>query len=461
MVAGVGLFDALGVGVSGMFTSQLATQIVNHNIANANTPGFTRQAIRIGNAFPALTTLGTIGRGSLVLGVTRSRDQFLARQLVEQQAQLSGYEVFDETLASVEQIMGSLDNDRIGNAMNEFFAAWSDLATPPVGDGKRQAVLSQGQRLALQMREVHTALAGLERDARAGIDDEVAEVNVLLRGVAQLNEMIVANKVGEQLPNDLLDQRDFLLENLSQLTRFTTNDRGDGSVDVVIEGRAVVTRGHVNELRVTLEEGLDGQVTKKAVFGGRDPVVVDFQTGRMVGNLKLANETLPELRKQLDGLAVTLMQRVNELHMQGVTDRGSGLAFFTGTGASNIEVNEAFAGNARLVVSGRSGSDGDNSLALEIAALGTAAGEGDTSSLNELYGTIVVGLSSQQGSYRALRESQDAITQSVRNRFESDRGVNLDEELSNLVMFQRSFEANARVIRAVDEMLDTLINGMI
>jgi flagellar hook-associated protein 1 FlgK len=174
----------------------------------------------------------------------------------------------------------------------------------------------------------------------------------------------------------------------------------------------------------------------------------------------MSNELLPRIRQQLDDLAKTIIGRVNELHRQGVSSGGAGVDLFTGTDASTFAVNSAVVNNPGLVVTGRSGDDGDNELALEIAGLAESA-DGDGVSINEKYSNLIVDLATQRSSYRTLTESQGTIVQSTRNRLDAERGVNLDEELANLVLYQRSFEANARVIRTIDEMLDTVVNGMI
>jgi flagellar hook-associated protein 1 len=458
---GTGLFGALDASISGMFSSRMATQVATHNIANANTPGYSRQSLRVSSAVPLITTFGAIGRGTVIGSIERAQSDFLQAQLVQQNAIFGNYAELDSALSSVEDILGSTDNDRVGDALSEFFASYSDLATPPMSEGKRQAVVSQAQKLALQFREIDLALNALERDNRAAVGTSVDEVNSLLERVALLNSQVVAASSRGGEPNDLIDQRGQLLDELSNLTRFDLNERTDGSVDVSVEGRALVTRGNVNELRMVEETDLNGQVRQTVQFGGRNPITVDFQAGQISGRSKLSNDILPRVRQQLDELARSIADQVNALHRQGVSSGGAGVDLFTGTDASTFEVNQAVVTNPSLVVTGRSGVVGDNELALEIAALAETVVGGETRSLNEQYSTMIVDLATQRSSYRTLAESQGTIVQSTRNRLEGERGVNLDEELANLVLFQRSFEANARVIRIVDEMLDTVVNGMI
>jgi flagellar hook-associated protein 1 FlgK len=440
-----------------MFVSQLATQVVNHNIANANTPGYSRQFLRIGSQDPLQVTYGSIGRGATSLGVERAQNEFLQQQLVDQNALLGDYAAMDETLRSIEEVLGGLDNDRVRTAMNEFFEAWQGLSLDTNSDGAREAVVGATSNLARQFNQIDSSLAQLERDTRDTFESYVTDVNSMLNRVAELNGRIVAQSSGEQRPNDLLDQRQQVLDALAETTRFTTVERGDGSVDVLIEGRAVVTRSHVNELRVQESSASDGSRIQQAVFGGKNPVVVPFQAGALAGYQRMSNDMVPGIRAQLDELASEIIRRVNDLHESGVTAEGVGVSLFTGDSAATMAINEAVANNNRLVAAGRDGTPGDNTLAKDIANLGTEVVAGHDRSLDDMYYTFIGGVANDRGLYDSLLSGQEGIVESARSRLEAEKGVNIDEELANLVVYQRSYEANARVVRAVDEMLATLV----
>ena len=460
-MAGIGLFSALDIAISGMFVSQLASQVINHNIANANNPGYSRQMLRIGSKVPLSMTFGSIGRGAQSLGIDRAQNRFLQQQVVDQRSLLGTYDSMDETLRSIEQIMGSMGDDRIGSSLNEFFAAWSDLATPPIDDGKRTSVVQHAQKLTMKFNEIDSALATLQRDTRSTYDSYVTDVNLILDQVASLNGQIVASTSGGQLPHDLIDQRTRYLDQLSDITRFTTVMRNDGTADVIVEGRALVTRGEVNHLRVQEYGMADGSVGRRAVFGGRDPVTVTFESGALSGYEQMTNDTIPKLRADLDALAAQVIDQVNALHQQGITERGRGVALFTGNTAATMAVNSAVINDVRLVATGRSGEAGDNELALEIAQLNTTLQPGQQQTLNERYTQMIVEIATERGTYNSLLMGQQSIVEAAQARLDAEKGVNLDEELANLMMFQRTYEANARVVRVVDEMLDTLVNGMI
>lgn len=457
-MAGIGLFSALDVAVSGMFVSSLQTQVINHNIANANTPGYSRQFLRIGSQDPLLVTYGAIGRGASALGVGRAQNKFLQQQVVDQTSLLGDYGAMDETLRSVEEVLGGMENDHVRSALNDFFEAWQGLSLDTGSDGAREAVVGATSNLARQFNLIDSSLAGIQSDALTTFDDYVTQANEILQQVGYLNGEIVSSTVGDQKPNDLIDQRQQYLSQLSEYMHFTTVERNDGSIDLIVQGAALVTRSHVNELRVEEETNPDGSSTQFARFGGRNPIDVDFGAGAMLGYQRMANEVIPGMRADLDELAAEIIRRVNDLHGAGVTEDGVGVQLFEGTNAATISINSAVAANNRLVATGSDGSPGDNSIAKAIANLGTDVVSGHDRSIDDIYYTFVGKVANQRGRYDALVTGQEAIVESAQARLDSEKGVNLDEELANLVVYQRAFEANARVIRTVDEMLNVLVN---
>lgn len=458
-MSGGSLFGIMDVGISGMFASRVATQILNHNIANANTPGYSRQRLTLGAAMPLRTPYGTLGRGVVPLGVERMTDRFAYRQLLDQTAVEGSYSGIDQMLSAVENVLGSVDNDRIGTSLSAFFNAWGDLAST-ADPALKQGVVSAGQALALQLRDVDSGLRAAQSEARASIEGKVLEVNRKLAEVADLNGQIVGGSALNATPYDLVDRRDQLLAEIAVDLRVSIQEREDGSADVIIEGNTLVSRSHFTALRLTASEENDGSAQLELRFGNGNGIALTPMQGEIHGLLTAHNQQIEGVRRGLDAVAVSLIERVNALHGRGVTAGGTGVDFFTGGSASDIAVSFAVDENPALVVTGRSGEPGDNSIALEIAALGDVP-DATGISLNERYNALLVDLASQRGSYSALLEGQISIVESVRVRLESVRGVSLDEEMADLVRYEQTFDANARVITAVNDMLDTLINGMI
>lgn len=454
------LFGALNVGVSGLFVSRAATNMINHNIANANTPGYSRQYLDVQALTPVQSPFGSLGRGAGVMGVTRLTDSFVEQNLFQQTSLLGTYASIDDSLRNVEGILGGVDNDRLGDSLSAFFDSWSELANAPEDSGRRQNVVRRAEALAFQFRDIATSLRAEERTLYQKLETQIDDANALMQRVGELNSSILASG-GASAAGDLVDQRNLMLAKLSEIVSFTTHQRGDGSLDVIVQGRSMVTRNVVQELSLDSSRDADGVRRARVHMGENKTLEIPLQSGTVAGLLRSMNEILPDIRADLDAVAMELKDRVNALHRDGVTPSGSGLDLFLGESAADLEVVNAIAADSSLLASGRSGEAGDNEIATAIAALRDTISDDDGKTLGELALDLIVGVATERGSFQTLLEGQVNVVEGVAARLEETRGVNVDEELTYLLQYQRAFEANARVIQSVDQMLDTLINRMI
>ena len=454
------LFGALNVGVSGLFVSRAATNLINHNIANANTPGYSRQYLDVQALTPQSSPFGMLGRGVGAVGIGRITDTFVEENLYRQTSLLGTYASINESLRNVEGILGGVDNDRLGNAMSAFFDSYSELANAPDDSGRRQNVLRRAQALAFQFRDISASLLSEERDVVRKMESQVADANALMQRVADLNGSIVTSG-GGGAASDLVDQRNLLLNKLSEIVTFNTHKRPDGSVDVIVQGRSMVTRNVVQELTLDTAFDREGKPDHRLMMGASQTLDVPLQSGTLAGLVRTANEILPDVRADLDKLALALRDQVNALHREGVSTAGGGLDLFTGNSAADLAVGNAIVADPSRLATGRSGEAGDNEIATAIAALRDSLSGESGRSLQDLTLELVIGVAGERGTFQTLLEGQVTVVEGVAARLEEARGVNVDEELAYLLQYQRAFEANARVIQSVDQMLDTLINRMI
>jgi flagellar hook-associated protein 1 FlgK len=440
-----------------MFAARVAMQTVGHNVANVNTPGFSRQEVLLAARRPLRLTYGTIGRGVEVQGIRRLTDQYLLANRREQASLLYSYAEVDGSLQEIEAIFGSVENDHLGDAITAYFAAWSDLATPPSDPSMKQAVLSAAQNLVADFHAMAENLDGLTRNLTTSLDQEVGRFNELLEQVAQLNQQLLSGRNVGTAANDILDQRDLLIDEIAKLAQITVVEREDYTVDVIMGGRTVVTRDHAAQFETVWQEVGGERRLSVVTMGYRKDI--NLAPGSIEGMLTSIESTINDAHQQLDNMAAMLAEKVNDLHVQGRSGGHSGLVFFTGDTAHSLNINPAILENPDLIVTSRSGVEGDNDLALAIAALPDQPldGEGGATMMDE-YRSILVGLASQRDRFEFLVANQDNIVTAINSRLESVRGVSLDEEGANLVRFQNSYEAAARVITAVQDMFETLVN---
>lgn len=452
-----GLFDTLGTATRGLAVVQSGIATTGHNIANANTPGYSRQDVLFSARRPDMTAVGAIGRGVEVAGVRRIQDDFLLNNLRSQTARRESYSSIDSALSEVESILGSVDNDHLGDALSAFFGAWNSLAQPPIVDSMKDLVVQAAVQLVNDFHSIDDSLTSLESNIESSIQLEIGNLNRLLTQVADMNRQIMAAESGGEEANDLRDQRDLLITQVSSIAEVTVHEREDGTKDVILAGRTMVARDSVTLFESEYQR--DGDGYRMMVVTGGNKQAVNLSTGKLEGLLTSRDVHLAGVRDRLDDVAAKIINDVNALHVQGRTLGSSGLQFFTGTNLHTIGLNPEIAASPSLVVAGRTTSPGDNEIALAIANLGNLSSDTtDTRTVSDAYRSLLTDLASQRSTYEFMVENQQAVVASLDAKLASVSGVSLDEEGAAMVRYQNAYTAAAKVVTTVQEMYDTLMS---
>jgi flagellar hook-associated protein 1 FlgK len=346
--------------------------------------------------------------------------------------------------------------------MASFFNAWRDLANAPEELAARQAVLQTGASLALAAQRVNATFNALRDDANNRVSQLVDETNTLGKEIAGLNEQIMTLRVSGDAASDLTDRRDFALDRLSQITDILYLERDNGRVDVFIAGRALVSGSTAYEMYV------DPDIANNNYFDVKwqtDNTLAQFSSGEMQGLLLQRDSDLPTRIADFDTFVGQLIVDVNAAHAAGFALDGvtTATAFFTGTDATDIVIDAAIAADPTLIAAATLvAAPGDASNAHAIAnlqfALNLSAG---TQSYEGFYNGLVTTLGADTRDTRAVADSQRLLITHIEDLRQSVSGVNLDEEMVQMVQYQRAYEAAAQIIRKIDEMLDHLINRTI
>ncbi len=451
------LASVMDSSLTAMFAAQIGLATTSHNIANSDRPGYSRQENLVAARAALLMPYGAIGTGVNVQGIRRARDEYLQMNLRTQTARLASYSATDSTLYEVENILGSVDNDHLGGALSNFFKAWSDLATPPFDDSHKDSVLAMAKSLVDDFHNISSSLDETDRNIEVAVQQEIVSLNNMLGQVSDLNGQIMAAEIGGATANDLRDQRDYLLTQISEIAEVTTHERDDGSLDVILNGRTMVTRDTVQQFTTQYDQTSQGyRMTVVTQENLRSVILPD---GRLKGLLDSRDTHVTDIREQLDAVAKQLVDSVNALHVQGHTASSSGLPFFSGDSMHTIAINPFIENDSRLIATSRSGEAGDNDLALEIAALANhgIGGEG-SESVGDRYRAMLIDLASQRSSYEFLVDNQQSAVNTVQAKIASTSGVSLDEEGANMLRYQNTYGAAAKVIATVQQLYDSLLN---
>lgn len=560
------LIGALNIGSSALAVSQTQIQTTGNNIANANTPGYTRQ-VAGQTALPTqqIHTGIFVGTGVDLTGIQRQIDQALESRLRGAASDGSAADSTQQWLGRVESTFNALSGNDLSTQLSTFFNSWSNLANTPQNAGLRQVVLSNGDTVAKTFQSLRGQLVNLAGDSGSQFKALAGQANDLAQRVADLNAQIVITEGGTGgTSGTLRDQRDQTLRQLAQLVDVQTVEQPNGSVNVYVGSEPLVTNAQNRGIAVK-QTTVDGLPAASAVFKA-DGGTLNITSGQL-SSLTSVQRQVGDTVAKLDSQANALIFQLNKIHASGqglqgagtftatsaVTDPtvalnnpksglkfaanngsfvvhvkqtatglvsstlvqvdlsgqptdttlnslkaslagingvnatiasgklsiaaaspgveisfsqdGSGALaslginnFYTGSNARDIAVNQAVASQPSLLAAAKNGAPGDNQTALAIAALeGQPVASLKGASLKDSYQALVNGIATSTAAAKTNAEASKSITDTLQAQRDALSGVSIDEEAVNLLKQQRAFQAAAKLITSVDEMMKTLL----
>jgi len=497
---------SLEIGIRAVRAQRQALHVIGHNIANVNTPGFSRQRAILATTLPQ----GFMGTG-----------------------------------VGMEILFNEPSDSSIGKILGDFWNSWSDLANNPESGAARANVREQGDTLCEAFRSLYQNLKDLQIKIDEQIKTEIEHLNSIIQQIADLNQQIEKIELGKSSQaNDLRDKRDLLLDELSQLINFKYQEMQDNTLRLSVYGQFLVSKATVSPF--ITEAGEDGFLVIKWKDSGEKVIIT---SGRLKGLLEMRDEVIPGFLAQLDELATTLINQVNALHRQGMgldgtnkivgwkdfvgtldsngsfeingvniqvaagdgldaiinkinaekdttgveaTREGDRLVlqpysvnpqtvrisadpdgimldklgilanFFQGTGAEDIDLDDAIKQDLSKIAASGNGAPGDSSNALSIFQLkDKPVLEGGSSTFSDYYSKIIADLGVETRQTSGLKENQETLLEQLENRRQSICGVSLDEETTNIILFQQAYRAAVYFLQTIESMLDILGKAMI
>jgi len=492
------IFMGLEIGKRSIMTHQTALNITGHNLANTNTEGYTRQTPTIVTTrpyyTPSLTSyagVGQQGTGVQVASIERIRDAFLDSQIRNENKTTGYWTSLQDTLAKIEVILNEPSKDGLRTVMDQFWEAWQDLSANPESDAVRTVVTERGAAMADAFNHTYRQLLELRDDVNACIQIKVDEINSLAQQIADLNKQIMAVTSAGQRPNDLLDKRDLLVDQLSKIIDINVRNDQLGMISLHIGGRALVQGKDVFQL----DTKQDGQGLHQVVWADTE-TAVRIESGELRGLLDARGRSaldvasadyagiIPQLIEELNQLAKTIILETNNVHRAGYsltnqTSTPDGTNFFveppdpTDPGvdwAALMQVEAAIYGNPMNIAAasaptwqgGEETNFGDGSNALLIAQLKhKKLSIGINYCTCDDYWRAICsekGVMTQEAN--RMVQNQNILLNELENKRQSVSGVYMDEEITNMVKFQHAYNAASRFITTIDEAIDVIINRM-
>jgi flagellar hook-associated protein 1 FlgK len=420
-------------------------EVVSQNIANADTPGYTRQAsaqsaVDGSTTVPSVHTRPTGPAGVTVTGTSRQADPVLDARARVEHARTALADTTAAQLSAVEDVFNEPSDSGLAAQLNTFWNAWATVANQPASGAARGVLLQDATSVANTLNSMSTSLDDFAENTAMQLGRSVQTANSAATQLATLNGQIAVARATGADANALLDQRDQLRDQLGTLVGATSTIGADGAASVTVGGQTLVTGTTASALSLT---------GSQVAVGG---TAVTLTGGSAAAEVTALNTTVPAYQSRLNAVANALTSKVNAAQAAGYDASGAaGAPMFSGTGAGTIAV--VLTDPADVAAAGTPGGNLDGSNALAISAFG-----GDDDGPDAAYAALVGDVGSASALASARRDTQDAISHGVDTLRESTSGVSYDEEVSSMLTYQHAYSAAARVLTTLDGMLDTLIN---
>jgi flagellar hook-associated protein 1 FlgK len=465
-------FSGLNSALTALYAQRRALDLTGQNIANANTVGYSRQRAEL-SPVEAVTnparwsTSRGVGDGVEITDVTRLHNEFMTARTRAEHGLNQYLQTQSAVFANVEQTLGEPSDTGLQSQLADYWSAWSDVANRPGDMSARTQLLSRARTITDNMHTIRQNLDNFFGSTREALTADLRVVNQTSAGIADLNDRIALAKTGNMPTNELSDRRDQLVLQLSEMTGAIGRLKPDGSVDVALGGNLLVQGDAVRTLSPAGSTTVDGAGVAKVrvIFDDSPTSTAEITTGKIASHLEALTKTIPDAVTGLDKVAATLISTVNTQHEKGwdieiipptmpppqVPTPQQGGPFFSGTNAKDIGL--AFT-DPRMIAASSTPStpyQGDNAI-----LMGNIAKDPDSADTQYRNYVVDIGIQAQTVNRRA--DAQQVISDDVTAAEQAESGVSLDEEMTNMLMYQRAYEAAAKVISTVDDTLDTLIN---
>jgi flagellar hook-associated protein 1 len=462
-----GLFSGLELGKRALASHQLWLNTIGHNIANVNTPGFTRQRVTTTTTQPFDSPMGQVGTGVQAIHIQQVRDLFLTQQYRQENTSFGQWTAMEKTMTQIEALFAEPSDDSLSGLMNEFWNSWSALANDIVAGtestGARNALKENTNLLTSELHRIYDQLNTLEDSVDNEVALIVANINEISEQIAELNVQISRYELGGASSNDLRDKRDYLIDQLSEYIDVNTTEKMNGATVVRLGSMTLIDETSSYALG-TFKSG-SGQSAVNAVAWAGTTDEMKILNGQLKGLLDTRDEIIPDYKRALDDMARGLVENVNALHRTGYALDGvtTGINFFdpAGTSASTISVSAQIENNINLIAASQSGARGDNVNALAILDLkDSLLMDQNRVTITDYYQSLIGKIGVNTSKAINLKGSQELLVNQIENSRQSVQGVSLDEEMTQMIKYQQAFDAAARVITTMDQALEKVINDM-
>lgn len=472
---------SLEIGRRAILAQQHGLDVTSNNVANINTPGYTRQEAIFTEANPIFTPTAAFGTGVFADRVRSFREEFLDREMRGTLSRKGGFAADENMSQRIETAMREPTDYGIDSAMDDFFSSVEELNAKPEDLARRENVIRRADTLAKTFNSVGQGLLDLRIQTYESLDSDVTEMNRLLSDLAEVNKQLASSAAaGADASSTYVDRQSKLLEDLAKYGDVQISRDSKGIADVSLNGTMVVANDEALRLKLRQDVSSSGEITAAlGILNKTGTQIAEYkpQSGEVASLLKHYNVTLDandtsggfSVAKNLDEFANAFVTQVNNIAQNGygLNDSGTtppGRLIFSpppsGTNtALNITINSALLSDpAALPVASVAGEPGNNNVMRQIGQLINNQSFVGGQTARSFYSYILTKLANMGADAKDSRSVADLTQSQLTSQRESAAGVNMDEEAVNMIKFQRAFEAASRIINTTSELMQTVVN---
>lgn len=451
------LGSSLSIAVQAMLTDQGALSVTSNNIANVNTPGYTREVANLEEAPPARYGNLEFGGGVQLANIQSIRDNILQLRLNQETQTQGKLNTFTNGMNQIQTVFNEASGTGLQSLLSNFFNTFQTLASDPTNAGDRQAVIGATQSLAAGFKQTATTLVQQQQNADQGVLQTVQQVNQLTQQIARVNGEIATTAGGGLNTNAFEDQRAQLITQLSGLIDVQTIPANNNTVTLTTNNGAELVVGNQS---FNLQTGANPVTSFQDVFSQGTDITSSIQGGTLAGDIQLRDGEIPSLQNKLDTLANSIETAVNTQNAAGFDLNGNpgGNIFQPPLAVAGSALNMALAiSDPNLIAASGDGTPGNNSNATALANLQNRA---VVSGQNPIayYSDLVSQIGNDDSSASSQLSGGTLLIQQLTDQINSVSGVSLNEEGANLIQYQNAYSAASRVATVVASLYQTAIN---
>ncbi|MHB8905831.1 MAG: flagellar hook-associated protein FlgK [Melioribacteraceae bacterium] len=457
--------NVFDVSVRAMSAYQQAIDVTSNNISNASNPDYARQKIQ----FATVTAENGRGAGVTISDVQRIKDDLLGVQIRNYQSKSSDANKRSQVLSQIESIISEPSDNGLSNYMTQFFNSWDQLSAQPNSTPLRLNVIQKAQSVSDRFTQILNGLNDIQTTLQTEALNDVSTINAYLKDLNGLNQRISESEMRGIKANELKDQRDALIGKLSEMVNVSVQNNPNGSVSVNVGGLFGSDLNTYNQFDMKI---VNGQM--RLVSQTDSSAVAMLNSGELYAVSDLYSNKISQYKSSIENLETVFVNKINEVHMSGNTlvqgaVSKTGIPFFGELDVNGnvintiangqLQINPQILDNpANIAASDAANNDGNGNNANKMAQLlDSKLSELNGQNLLDNYSTILNNIGLDKVSNDNTIQSSEAILLKLDNQETSTSGVSLDEEMANVLKFQRSYDAASKMVKIADEMIQTIL----